>query len=100
MTRWLPKIIATTFSLLLILAGITYENAVSRISALEQDRKDLTGVAQAIAIQTERMDERLISLEKGQQSLAAVITENTKDYRDALRRWEIVLERFLAQNPR
>jgi hypothetical protein len=89
------KILAILVSLLLTLGSVLYSNALSRVSALEADRKDLVGVAQAISVQTAVMEARLAALETEQKTLADVIAQNTKDYQNALSRWEAIVDRFI-----
>ncbi len=102
------KIIAFLLTLLLSLTGVAYAGLTQRIGTLETDRKDLSQVAKVIEIQTAVMNEqiatmktssdaiiaRLNALDDSQKRLAAISAQQNRDYQDALRRWEALVDKL------
>lgn len=108
------RIVGGIIAVLLSLVALTYTNLTSRVSALEDDKKDYTSMTQAIIVQTAVVREQIKYLENETKTLAVnvgtlndsqqetkaklenvlnVINQNRKDYLDALKRWEELLER-------
>jgi len=97
---WKTYLLGVLFTLVMGLTSVAYAGVTQRIGVLDADRKELVVVAQNIALQTAVMNEHLNTLTDAQATtdhkldqLVSVILEDSKAYKDALKKWEAELNR-------